>query len=534
MRILSSEEQTEYNNFIRQAETFIRYRQWQDALLFYKRALSICPTSIEALIGIGKIYQNTEQFHKAILTFHRIIELQRDDTPLFIRVALLELEKRCVSWDTIQQSFDFFNNDEILSYGELPPFVALSNPLTNRQLQIVAQSSLKKNRGLGVKLSTFNFSDRKKDQKLLRIGFMCGDFRSHPTGFLLSEFFELIDRKNFDVFLYDTHPDANDPVHKRIYATTKNTVAIDKINDKEAAQRIFDDKIDVLIDLSGHTKYHRLGVLTYQPAVAQATYSGFPGTCGRIPGLDYILADEYVIPPDQKKFFDETVKYLTPTYRVMDRKQDLPMATLMRKHLHFDQDTIVLCCFNNSYKYTPNYFDLWARILKRVPKAILWFYRQNNYLESNILKEFEKRNIQDKVVFADSVPHAEHLMRYQVADLFLDTENYNAHTTGAEALFMGCPLITCPGNTFASRVGGTMLKALELDELICKNIKEYEEKVVELCNVPGKLKKLREKTIEKIKTAPLFDMEKFTRSFEQNCREMFEENLKVMNLNGNK
>ena len=526
--ILSLTQQTEYNNLIQQGETFFRQSQWQDSLAIYKKALMIYPVSVESLMKIGQIYQNTGQIRKAILSFRRVIELQRDDTPLLIRGRLLELEKKYVSWDTLRESFDFFKDEEILSYGELPPFLSLSNPLTNRQLQIVAQSYRKKNKNLTPKLYSFNFSDRFKNKEKLRIGFMCGDFKSHPTGYLLSEFFNLIDRNRFDLYLYDTHPEPDDPIHKRIYQTTQNIVSIDQLNDYDAAQQIFHDGIDVLIDLSGYTNFHRLGVMTYQPAVAQATYSGFAGTLGGIPGIDYLLADEYTIPPEQRCFYNEKIKYLTPSYRVMDRKQELPIAPLLRKHLHFDEDTIVLCCFNNSYKYTPNYFNLWVRILKRVPKAILWFYRQDVLTETNIIKGFSQRGVADRIVFADFMPHTEHLARYQVADLFLDTEYYNAHTTGSEALFMGCPMITCPGNTFPSRVGGTMLHAMQLDELICNDIKAYEEKVVELCMTPGALKQLREKVANKIKTSPLFDMDAFTRSFEQNCREMFEESL--MNL----
>ncbi|MDY6407163.1 MAG: glycosyltransferase [Pseudomonadota bacterium] len=526
---LTSEQQNEYKNLIQQGNAFLKSGQIQDALSIFNKALKIYPMSIEALTNIGRIHHKLMHGKEAILAYRRILELLGENTPISIRGYLLDLEKAFVSWDTLQSSLDFFKNDDTLSQAKLRPFLPLSLPLTNRQLQIVEQSYVKSNKILAPKLHFFDFSDRKKDQNKLKIGFLSADFRTHPTGDLLGEFFELIDRKQFDLYLYDAFPIPSDPIHTRLYATTPYTRTIDKMNDKDAAECIFNDKIDVLIDLSSHTAKNRLGILTYQPAVAQATYSGFPGTCGGVPGLDYMLADSYVIPPDQKQFFCEKVKYLTPSYRVIDRKQKLPTAPLLREHLHFDRDTIVLCCFNSAHKYTPNYFDLWARILNRVPKAILWFYRQNDYVESNISNEFKKRDIPlNRIVFTDMLPHAEHLARYQVADLFLDTEDYNGHTTGAEALFMGCPMITCPGNTFASRVGGSMLTALEMEELIVKNTKEYEEKVVELCNTSGALKKLREKMAEKVKTAPLHDMVAFTRSFEKNCREMFEERLDII------
>lgn len=525
-----NKEVDEYAEYLNRGMAFFSKGLYVDALGIYKKALRACPSSLEALSKIAQIYANINQPEKAIKTLRRIKEIEGDDMPLGLRVQLLELSKKFVDWDSLEEDFAFFKNEEILKTGALVPFVALSNPLNNRELYLNVKAYTKTNRWFQPKVCPFDFSDRKKGKKKLRLGFMSGDLRLHPVGYVLSEFFELIDRKKFDVYLYDTHPEENNETHKRIYSTTENITDIEKLSDRDAAQKIFDDKIDVMIDLSGYTAYNRLGVLTYQPAPAQGTFLGFLGSLGAIPGVDYNFADEYALPPDQQKYYGEKIKYVTPAHRIIDRKMELPLAPLMRSHLGFKKGTIVLSCFNNTYKYTPEYFDLWARILKRVPNAVLWFYTADSYSKKNILKEFIKREIEEEqVVFTDYMPHVDHLARYKVADLLLDTQYYNAHTTAMEALYMGCPMITCPGETFTSRAGGALMQALEMPEMIVKDLKEYEEKVVKLCTTEGALKKLREKVTQKAKTAPLFDTNAFAKSFEKACREMYDECVEELN-----
>ena len=516
-----------YQSALKQGRVYQSKHNWLDALDLYKKALLINPRSFEALSGCAAVFHALDDIEKEYKTLQRIIEIYGADTPIPIWTKLLELDKKYCFWDTLDRDTNYFKSDIAIQKAELSPFLALSSPFSNAELLKITKNWCKKQEYLNPRVVTFDFKDRKKEAHKLKLGFVCGDFRNHPTGFVIGEFFELIDQDKFDVYLYDTHPDTDSAPSKRIYSTTEHIFAIDKLSDEEAVKKIYEDKIDVLVDLMGHTNFHRLGIFPYQPAPAQGTFLGFLGTLGGVPGIDYHFVDKYSLPPDQQKYFSETIKYVEPTNWLIDHKVDLPKAALRRSHMGFKSDDIVLCCFNNSYKYTPRYFDLWARILKRVDKAVLWFYAWHPILEQNILKEFKKREIsEDRIIFTKMLPHSDHLARYKIADLFLDTELYNAHTTGMEALFMGCPLITCPEhNTLTGRAGGTLLTALEMPEMICKDISEYEEKVVELCNTPGALKKLREKTTQKAKTAPLFDMQKFTRSFEKAVREMYEESV---------
>ena len=515
-----------FDEHIKSASDFLDKKLYDEALFEYRQALNIIPNSARVLEAIAKIYEVMGKRVNAYRALNRVVELYGEDTPLEIRVCLFELEKRFLFWDTLDREINYFTQEDILNSGHINSFIiGAFLPLTNKQKYEALYAYVKEALPLRPKMCPFDFKDRKKDVSKLKLGFLCADFRKHPTGYVIGEFFELINRNKFDVYLYDIHPELDTYPSKRIYGIKDiHITPLDKMNDKEAAEKIFEDKIDVLIDMNGFTTYNRLGIMTYQPAPAQGTFLGYIGTLGGCPGIDYHFVDRYSVLPGEERYYHEELKYLEPTRWLIDHKIELPQFAPLKKHFNFKSDAIVLCCFNNAYKFTPNYFDLWSRILKRVPKAVLWFYGDSKILEENIKKEFEKRNIErERIVYSRCVPHEEHLARYKIADLLLDTEIYNAHTTAMEALFMGCPVITCPGSTYTNRVGGALLTALEIPELICKDITEYEEQVVKLCNTPGALKKLHKKVEEKIKTADLFNTEKFTRSFENSVLEMYEE-----------
>ncbi|MBR6412708.1 MAG: hypothetical protein IKS41_06080 [Alphaproteobacteria bacterium] len=521
----------EFERWYKQGNAFLEKKLNGAALTCYIQALKIFPASVEVLSQLASLYSDLGQTTKAYKAYQRIVKLNGDDTPLIIRSQFLKLEKKFLFWDTLNRDVDYFLQDEVLYSGRINPFDIRSFlPVTDEQLYKATRAFVSETSELRPQISPFHFEDRKPSPQRLKLGFLCADCRVHPTGYVIGEFFERIDRQKFDVYLYDIYPQLETYPSKRIYGIKDIHIApLDKLSDKDAAERIFKDKIDVLIDMNGFTMYNRLGIMTYQPAPAQGTFLGCIGTLGGVPGIDYHFVDKYSVLPGEDKYYYEKLKYLEPSSWLIDHNIELPQYTPLKKHMGFKSDAIVLCCFNNSYKFTPNYFDLWARILKRVPKAVLWFYSTSKVFEDNVSAEFEKRHIdRERIVHAKLLPHHEHLARYKIADLLLDTELYNAHTTGMEALFMGCPVITCPGTTHASRVGGALLTALDVPEMICKDIKEYEEKVVELCTTPGALKKLREKVTEKAKTADLFNMEKFTKSFEKAVQEMYQESLNTL------
>lgn len=516
-----------FDECIKKATDFLKKGMMIEALSEYQKALMDTPRSIQALDGIATIYNSIGKPINAYRALNRIIELYGDDTPIPLRVRFFEMAKNNLFWEHLEREYAYFSKPDVLNSGRINPFIiGIQLPLTNQQRLQALRQFVKSTPELQLKMCPFSFDDRPKKPKKLKLGFVSADFRRHPSGFVIGEFFELINRDKFDVYLYDVHPEPDTYPSKRIYKTTSNVIALDKLNDLEAAQRIHQDKIDVLIDLNGFTTFNRLGIMTYQPAPAQGTFLGCIGTLAGVPGIDYHFVDKYSILDGEEKYYHEELKYLEPVRWLIDHKIELPQHPPLRKHLGFKKDTVVLCCFNNTFKFTPNYFDLWSRILKRAEKAVLWFYGGSAILEENIKNEFKKRGIEaDRIIMSGFVPHMEHMSRYMIADLLLDTEACNAHTTGMEALYMGCPLITCPNRTYPGRVGGALLTALEIPEMICKDIQEYEDKAVDLCNNPEKLKELKTKVKEKAKTAPLFNTELFTRSFEKACIEMYEESI---------
>lgn len=519
---------SEYEMWLKQGNDFFKRKLLSDALTCYQRALKIFPVSVAVLSQLGGLYREMKVIDKEYKSLNRIIELNEDSTPLPIRMRLFELEKKFLFWDNLERDMAFFMRPEILNSGQVNPyFIGAYLPLTNEQRYHALQTWAKTSHDLRPKICPFSFADRKPQKAKLKLGFLSANFRPYPQGYVFGELIERIDRNKFEVYLYDAHPDLNSEPSKRIYGIKDVHIAqVNKMDDEQVAEKIFNDKIDVLIDMNGYTTYNRVPVLTYQPAPAQGTMLGYIGTLGGVPGVDYHFADHYSILPNEEKWYAEHVKYLEPTRWLIDHRIHLPQSAPLRRHIGFKEDDIILCCFNNAYKFTPNYFDLWSRILKRAPKAVLWFYTNTKIVEDNIKKEFLKRGIDTtRIVCSSMAEHAEHLARYKVADLLLDTEIYNAHTTSMEALFMGCPLITVEGTTYANRVGGAILTALEIPELICKNIQEYEDRVVDLCNAPNALKKLRERTENKVKTAPLFDMQKVATSLESAVREMYEESI---------
>lgn len=513
--------ENEYLKSIASANALAESGRFADALRAYKAVLAKDKDAVNVLFAIAKCYAALEKPYEATNILRHIIRLQGKDAALGTYAMLMELQKKHLFWEGIKEVFATLNKEENL-VGLMPPFLALSMPLDNRCLMMNAERFVKRAPELTPKPMMFSFQGRTYQNRKIKLGFIGADFRNHPTGFVIGELLETLSRELFEVYLYDIFPDTKECwPQKRIYSAVDFVAQVEGMPPAAIAQRIYADEIDVLIDVNGLTMNHPLPVLTYQPAPAQATFLGFLGTLGGIPGVDYIFADEYCVPPSEQAFYKEKILYLEPTHRMTDSKIELPQNTYLRKHFGIPEDAVLLCCFNNSYKYTPNYFDLWARIVKRAPQAVLWFYKVSPFIESNILKEFEKRDISAKrILFTEMLPHAEHLGRFLMADLFLDTEYYNAHTTFLEALYMGCPGITCPGGTFQSRVGGSLLTAVEMPELICKNLQEYEDKTVDLATHPDKLKALRARVEKNIKTAPLFDIQKFVRSFEKNCLRM--------------
>ena len=280
--------------------------------------------------------------------------------------------------------------------------------------------------------------------------------------------------------------------------------------------------IDIAVDLKGYTRYNRHGIFSCRAAPVQVNYLGYPGTLG-VPYMDYIIADPVVIPEDCQTFYSEKVVYLPGSYQINDDKRTISSAPLSRAEMGLPDTGFVFYCFNNNYKIMPAEFDIWMRLLDQVDGSVLWLFESNESAQRNLHHEASKRGIDpQRLIFAGRLPLAEHLARQRLADLFVDTFYYNAHTTASDALWAGLPVLTKLGHGFASRVAGSLLTAVGLPELITTTPQAYEETALRLATHPQELKAIKEKLAGNLKTSTLFDTALFARHIEAAYTRMYE------------
>ena len=286
-------------------------------------------------------------------------------------------------------------------------------------------------------------------------------------------------------------------------------------SDKEIAQLARELEIDIAVDLGGHTQDGRTGIFSHRAAPIQVNYLGYPGTMGT-EYMDYIVADKTIIPKTYREFYSEQVIYMPDTYMVDDSKRMASSRVCTRNEFGLPENIFVFCCFNNDYKINPQVLDSWSRILLAAKDSILWLSENNEYFKSNIKTEFEKRRVDSsRIIFAQRVDlMADHLARYALADIFLDTLPFNAHTTAVDSLKSGIPVLTLIGKSFASRVAASLLNAIGLPELITNTQEEYEALAIELATNPQKLVGIKLKLANNRLTAPLFDTPLFTKNLE--------------------
>jgi len=350
--------------------------------------------------------------------------------------------------------------------------------------------------------------------KKIRIGYCSSDFSLHPVSMLTVEMFELHDRERFEVYGYCWSPEDGSALRARVIAAMDHFTRINTLSDQEAAEKIRADEIDILIDLQGQTAGARPNMLAYRPAPVQITYLGQPATTG-FPFIDYVIADKFLIPEESAKYYSEKPLYMPDVYQVSDRKRVAgPKPT--RQSCGLPETGFVFCSFNNNYKLTPEMFDVWMSILRRVPGSVLWLLADNQWAEDNLRLEAQARGVDaTRLVFAGRVSPENYLARYLIADLFLDSFPFNAGTTANDALFMGLPVLTCSGRSFASRMAGALLTAARCPELIVADLQSYEEKAVELAIEPTKAQRLNSRLCGERSAGSLFDTAKLVRNIER-------------------
>ncbi len=359
----------------------------------------------------------------------------------------------------------------------------------------------------------------------LRIGYVSSDLRHHAVGYLMVNFFEEHDRKDFEVFAYYTGIKADDPIQARIKASVDHWRDIRGVTDDEAAAKIAEDGIDILIDVNGHTRDARLGVFARRPAPIQVNWLGYPGTMGSS-FHHYIVADDFTIPAYAEAWYSEKVVRV-PCYQPNDRKRIVDEHIPTRADFGLPDDAFVFCCFNASHKFTRFTFDRWMDILKATEGSVLWLLDYAPETNDRLREEAHARGIDgSRLIFAPKLPNPRHLARYPLADLFLDSTPYGAHTTASDALWMGVPVLTWSGRCFSSRVCGSLLTAAGLPDLVTDTPEEFVERAILLAGQGrGELEVIRARLLANRDTCALFDVAKLSRSLEVLYRKMRDDYL---------
>lgn len=348
----------------------------------------------------------------------------------------------------------------------------------------------------------------------IRLAYLSAGFHHHPTAYLTAQLIELHDRSRFEVIGFSVGPDDGSEIRARIARAFDQFHDVRLKSDFEVAKQINDMEVDILIDRSGYTANARPGIFNYRAAPIQVNYIGFPGSLGA-DWYHYIIADRVVLPFDQQPFYMEKIVHLPDCYLVNDSTEvDLP-ATPSRGQVGLPEDGFVFCSFNHHFKITAQVFEIWMRLLRAIDGSVLWLLGDNPAAENNLRKQAAARGVDPaRIIFAPRVSHEHHLARHRLADLFLDTLPYDAHTTARDALSSGVPVVTCLGKTFAGRVAASILTAVGLPELVTGNFEEYESLAQRLASEPLVLRKLREKLAANRLKCAFFDSDRYRRHIE--------------------
>ena len=357
----------------------------------------------------------------------------------------------------------------------------------------------------------------------IRVGYVSGDLREHPVAVLAAGLFEHHDKSQFETIAISFGSFEPDRMTERLKGSFERFIDVRGKGDREIAALLRELEIDIAVDLNGFTGDARPNIFAARPAPVAVNYLGYAGTLGA-DYWDYIVADPFVIPAETQKQYAEQVVYLPGSFMSNDDGRKIAAATPSRAEAGLPVHGFVFCCFNNSYKFTPDAFEVWMRLLRQIEGSVLWLSASNPGAMQNLRGEAEKRGVSpERLIFAPRVASNEdHLARLRLGDLFLDTLYYNAHTTACDALWAGLPLITHPGETFASRVAGSLLTAVGLPELIAPSLGDYEALALKLAREPKLLSEMRQKLARNAKTHALFNTERFTRHMEAAYRTMWQ------------
>ena len=486
-----------------------------EALQCYKQALKINPNYAQPYCNIGNIYHDQGILNIALENYTSALQINPQHNEALIQHALL-LARVCRWRDVdsestiqmlgitgeIESIFGMFSLEDAPARHKLRSENWTTTKYTQSSLPVLPAPA--------------------QQPAKLRIGYFSADFRAHPVMYLMCQVLAEHDRDRFEIIAYSYGPDQADPVRDRSRAAVDEFIDVRSLSDLEVAEHARANKIDIAIDLTGYTEHCRSGIFAYRAAPIQINYLGYPGTMGA-DFMDYIIADQQLIPPSSQQYYSEKPLYLPHHYQAQDDSLAIASETPSRESLGLPEEGFVFCAINSSYKITPSVFSIWMRLLDRVEGSVLWLLKSNEWAQENLLKEASARGIDpQRLVFADKVSHDVYLARFRQADLYLDTFVYNAGATASNALWAGLPVLTKRGEGYTARMAGSLLSSLGVEELITETEESYEALALALAEDPVRLETLRAKVCAQRETSPLFKTALFTRHLERGYEQAYE------------
>ena len=493
----------------------VKEKKFIEAYEFFKKYLST-ETNLEpeALFYKGVCLTELKMPQEALKVFKQLKTI--DPKTSFIHGTLINYMMKVCDWSFYDEDYPILMDSLNKDIKIIPTFTSLLlSGSEELQLKIAKLWGREKyNSSNPQTLEPYSREGRR-----IRIGYFSSYFKQHPVSTLMAEFYELHNENEFEIFAFSYGDQKDDVMSKRIKLSIDRFIDVSNNSDEEIAALARKHEIDIAIDLNGTGEGNRSLIFSHRVAPIQIGYM-YAGTMATN-YMDYLIADETVIPEVSRQFYTEKILNLPNCYIVRDSKLTIANLEFEREELGLPNNSFVFCCFNQSSKINPETFDSWCRILNKVDGSVLWLLEDNPLMVDNLKLEAKKRLIDPKrIVFAKKRPQPFYLGLYKYADLFLDTLPYNAHTTAGDALWADLPVLTCYGTTYAGRVAASHLKAIQLPELITYSREEFEKLSIELANDREKLKSIKEKLIANKKIAPLFDTLLFVKNFEEKLKRL--------------
>lgn len=465
---------------------------------------------------MGNVFSSQGRLDEAIIAYKKALSFQPDHA--VARTQKLHEQANICDWTAIIEEHDYLENLGLVGQAVMP-FALLSLEDAPERHQLRSQKYAKTK--FSQPAIAFPNPTLKKPTRL-RIGYFSSDFNDHPVTHLITKMLSLHDREAFEVFAYSFGGMHSDHWRGKVIGAVDNFKDVTEMNDREIALLARQDNLNIAIDLNGYTKNSRPGIFAYRAAPIQISYLGIAMTMGT-DFIDYLIADRISIPIETSSLYNEKIIYLPDCYQVNNNSINIESVSVNRSQMSLPDEGFVFCCFNQSFKITPSVFDIWMRVLRQIEGSVLWLYKSNEWAAQNLQKEATRRGVcNQRLIFAERLPLEQHIARHKLADLFLDTFNFNAGATGSTALWAGVPLITKLGKGFTARVSASLLDAIGLPELITQTELEYENLILDLAKNPARLDTIKEKLKSNKFHTPLFDTEVFTKHIEEGYSLAFE------------